>query len=255
LRQARRPLHVGNCPSRRCSTGCWRGAAAARSCCASRIRTPNDRHARIRAEHSRGPEVARSRLGRGPDAGGSAGPYRQPRRMDRYDAVLQDWLASGVAYRCFCTPSRWTLSEGGAGRGTRAEVQRPLPRSAERRVRAPGGGGRVGGRPVSRARRPGRDVRRHRRAGDVTFSSEVIGDPVIVRSDGRPAYNFAVGRRRRADGDHARHSRRRSHLEHATASADVRSTWRHTAGVRAPVAGARSRSRAVVQTSWRHERG
>jgi nondiscriminating glutamyl-tRNA synthetase len=28
--------------------------------------------------------------------------------------------------------------------------------------------------------------------GDVTFSSEVIGDPVIVRSDGRPAYNFAV---------------------------------------------------------------
>jgi glutamyl/glutaminyl-tRNA synthetase len=28
--------------------------------------------------------------------------------------------------------------------------------------------------------------------GDVTFNSEVIGDPVIVRSDGRPAYNFAV---------------------------------------------------------------
>jgi len=28
--------------------------------------------------------------------------------------------------------------------------------------------------------------------GEVTFNSEVIGDPVIVRSDGRPAYNFAV---------------------------------------------------------------
>ena len=28
--------------------------------------------------------------------------------------------------------------------------------------------------------------------GDVTFSTDVIGDPVIVRSDGRPAYNFAV---------------------------------------------------------------
>jgi glutamyl/glutaminyl-tRNA synthetase len=24
--------------------------------------------------------------------------------MDRYYAVLQDWLSSGVAYRCFCTP-------------------------------------------------------------------------------------------------------------------------------------------------------
>jgi glutamyl-tRNA synthetase/nondiscriminating glutamyl-tRNA synthetase len=28
--------------------------------------------------------------------------------------------------------------------------------------------------------------------GDVTFNTEVIGDPVILRSDGRPAYNFAV---------------------------------------------------------------
>ena len=28
--------------------------------------------------------------------------------------------------------------------------------------------------------------------GEVTFSSDVIGDPVLVRSDGRPAYNFAV---------------------------------------------------------------
>jgi glutamyl/glutaminyl-tRNA synthetase len=47
----------------------------------------------------------------GPDVGGSTGPYRQTERMDRYDAVLQDWLASGVAYRCFCTPECWTLSE------------------------------------------------------------------------------------------------------------------------------------------------
>jgi nondiscriminating glutamyl-tRNA synthetase len=28
--------------------------------------------------------------------------------------------------------------------------------------------------------------------GEVTFNTEVIGDPVLVRSDGRPAYNFAV---------------------------------------------------------------
>ena len=26
----------------------------------------------------------------------------------------------------------------------------------------------------------------------MTFNSDVIGDPVLVRSDGRPAYNFAV---------------------------------------------------------------
>jgi glutamyl-tRNA synthetase/nondiscriminating glutamyl-tRNA synthetase len=28
--------------------------------------------------------------------------------------------------------------------------------------------------------------------GEVTFNTEVIGDPVLVRSDGRPQYNFAV---------------------------------------------------------------
>ena len=28
--------------------------------------------------------------------------------------------------------------------------------------------------------------------GDVTFNTDVIGDPVLLRSDGRPAYNFAV---------------------------------------------------------------
>src|SRR4029450_6621869 len=28
--------------------------------------------------------------------------------------------------------------------------------------------------------------------GEVRFNSDVIGDPVLVRSDGRPAYNFAV---------------------------------------------------------------
>jgi glutamyl-tRNA synthetase/nondiscriminating glutamyl-tRNA synthetase len=28
--------------------------------------------------------------------------------------------------------------------------------------------------------------------GEVTFSTDVIGDPVLVRSDGHPAYNFAV---------------------------------------------------------------
>ena len=43
--------------------------------------------------------------------------------------------------------------------------------------------------------------------GEVTFNTEVIGDPVLVRSDGRPAYNFAVVDRRCPDGDYARDSR------------------------------------------------
>src|ERR1051326_9579652 len=39
----------------------------------------------------------------GPDNGGPHAPYRQSERVDVYSAAAQKLLASGVAYRCFCT--------------------------------------------------------------------------------------------------------------------------------------------------------
>ena len=128
----------------------------------------------------------------GPDVGGSMGPYRQTERMDRYDAVLQEWLATGVAYRCFCTPEsleaerKTALAAGLAPKYSGRCRELPKEDSAHR-VAA--------GEPAAVRFRvpPGRDVTfTDIVRGDVTFSSEVIGDPVIVRSDGRPAYNFAV---------------------------------------------------------------
>jgi len=128
----------------------------------------------------------------GPDVGGSMGPYRQTERMDRYDAVLQEWLATGVAYRCFCTPEsleaerKTALAAGLAPKYSGRCRELPKEESAHR-VAA--------GEPAAVRFRvpPGRDVTfTDIVRGDVTFSSEVIGDPVIVRSDGRPAYNFAV---------------------------------------------------------------
>lgn len=128
----------------------------------------------------------------GPDVGGSMGPYRQTERMDRYDAVLNEWLASGIAYRCFCTPElleaerKAALAAGLAPKysGRCRDLDRE---ESARRVAA-------GESAAVRFRVPtGRDVTFSDIVrGDVTFSSEVIGDPVIVRSDGRPAYNFAV---------------------------------------------------------------
>jgi glutamyl-tRNA synthetase/nondiscriminating glutamyl-tRNA synthetase len=52
----------------------------------------------------------------------------------------------------------------------------------------------AGERPVIRFRVPDNtDVTFHDLVrGDVTFNSEQFGDPIIVRSDGRPQYNFAV---------------------------------------------------------------
>src|SRR5205807_7386029 len=52
----------------------------------------------------------------------------------------------------------------------------------------------AGERPAIRFRVPeGRDVAFNDAVrGEVRFSGDVIGDPVIVRADGHPAYNFAV---------------------------------------------------------------
>jgi nondiscriminating glutamyl-tRNA synthetase len=128
----------------------------------------------------------------GPDVGGSYGPYRQSERQNSYDVALRDWLDSGRAYRCFCTPERLEADRQAAlaaglppkysGRCRDLpgeEVQRRLDAAEPAAVRF---------RVPERRDVTFKDIVR----GDVTFSTDVIGDPVIVRSDGRPAYNFAV---------------------------------------------------------------
>jgi glutamyl-tRNA synthetase len=42
----------------------------------------------------------------GPDVGGPYGPYRQSERRDRYRAALDQMLAGGHAYPCFCSEAR-----------------------------------------------------------------------------------------------------------------------------------------------------
>ena len=61
---------------------------------------------------------------------------------------------------------------------------------------------------------------RRRPAGRIEFPNEELEDLVLVRSDGRPTYNFASPRRGLAGRDHARDPRRRPHLEHAEADPD-----------------------------------
>jgi glutamyl-tRNA synthetase/nondiscriminating glutamyl-tRNA synthetase len=128
----------------------------------------------------------------GPDVGGPVGPYRQSERLDQYRAVAEAFLAGGQAYRCFCRPEALEAERQAA----HATGQAPKyggrcraidPRLAEARVRA-GEAAAVRFAVPSNRRVTFHDEVR----GDVTFGTEVIGDPVIVRSDGRPAYNFAV---------------------------------------------------------------
>jgi nondiscriminating glutamyl-tRNA synthetase len=128
----------------------------------------------------------------GIDAGGAVGPYRQTERLDLYARHTQQLLESGHAYHCFCTPEQLE-SERQAALAAGAPPKyagtcRALDRAdVARRIAA-------GERPAVRLRVPSDrivsfdDLVR----GTVSFHTDVIGDPVIVRGDGIPAYNYAV---------------------------------------------------------------
>jgi nondiscriminating glutamyl-tRNA synthetase len=128
----------------------------------------------------------------GPDIGGSHAPYRQSERLHVYREQADRLLASGHAYYCFCSAAQLEVEREAAlaaGRPPRySGVCRSLdPSEARRRV--------ADGEPAAlRFAIPAdRDVAFDDVVrGRVTFQTEVMGDPVLVRSDGRPAYNFAV---------------------------------------------------------------
>jgi nondiscriminating glutamyl-tRNA synthetase len=128
----------------------------------------------------------------GVDAGGDYGPYRQTERMQSYVDHTHRLLAQGKGYYCFCsaeTLEAHRKSQLAAGLPPKyAGTCRNLPApDAQRRKDA--------GEPaVVRLRVPeGREVVFNDIVrGEVAFHTDVIGDPVLVRSDGIPAYNFAV---------------------------------------------------------------
>jgi glutamyl-tRNA synthetase len=128
----------------------------------------------------------------GVEMGGDKGPYRQTDRLDVYRTHARDLVDRGHAYYCFCSPEtleaeRQAALEAGRPPMYAGTCRRILPADARRRVE--------GGEPgVIRLRVPDRrevvfdDIVR----GRVRFDTDIIGDPVLVRSDGMPAYNFAV---------------------------------------------------------------
>ena len=128
----------------------------------------------------------------GPDVGGARGPYRQSERLHLYASYAKELLNAGHAYYCFCSIAQLDADRQSAiaeGRPTQyAGTCRRLTRDqADARIAA-------GERPAIRFRVPEdrevafEDVVR----GEVRFQTDIIGDPVIVRADGHPAYNFAV---------------------------------------------------------------
>jgi len=114
------------------------------------------------------------------------GPYYQTQHMDRYRAVLQQFLTEGNAYRCYCSKER--LEQ------LRAEqiANKIKPRydgHCRDRKDAPADQPFVirFHNPLTGAVRI--DDRVH---GTVTFQNSELDDLIIARSDGSPTYNFTV---------------------------------------------------------------
>jgi nondiscriminating glutamyl-tRNA synthetase len=128
----------------------------------------------------------------GPDKEGGHGPYRQSERMAIYRAHADRLLSDGLAYHCFCSAELLEADRQAAlaaGQPPRYVGRCRAIEAATARARL-----QAGEPAVVRFRIPDRrevsfdDAVR----GRVTVATDVIGDPVLLRSDGTPAYNFAV---------------------------------------------------------------
>lgn len=115
------------------------------------------------------------------------GPFYQSERLDLYRAKARELLASGGAYRCWCTKEH--LEE----RRKVAEAEK-RPFRYERTCRGRAEGPSPDAPFVLRAALPaeGKVVVDDRILGEVVTDNRELDDFVIARADGSPVYNFCV---------------------------------------------------------------
>lgn len=127
----------------------------------------------------------------GPDIGGNCGPYRQSERIAIYTEHIEELLASGGAFRCFCTKERldeMRRQQIQAGKTSKYDGKCLALDPVEAEERA------ARGEPhVIRLRVPEEGecsfvdgVR-----GDVTIPWSQVDMQVLIKSDGFPTYHFA----------------------------------------------------------------
>ncbi len=114
------------------------------------------------------------------------GPFYQTKRFDRYKEVIEELLARGNAYRCYCTKEE--LAQLRAEQIARGEKPRYDGRWRDRTDSRPGI------EPVVRFKNPldGEVVVDDVVHGPVIFQNAELDDLIIARADGTPTYNFCV---------------------------------------------------------------
>lgn len=127
----------------------------------------------------------------GPDVGGPHEPYRQSARGAVYREHAERLLEQGRAYPCYCTLEELEEKKKLAHAEGRTPVYDGTCRdltARDRREREA-----EGRRPALRFRVPQGEIGfQDLLHGWMSFSSEVIGDFYILRSDGTAGFNFSV---------------------------------------------------------------
>ena len=127
----------------------------------------------------------------GPDVGGAYGPYRQSERGGGHAAALDRLRSQGLAYPCFC--SRAEIAQ--ASQAPHASDEGPRYTGTCRGLTAGEQAARAARRPPAwRFRVPDGPVPfRDGFHGECTFDvAATVGDFVVARADGVPAYQLAV---------------------------------------------------------------
>jgi glutamyl-tRNA synthetase/nondiscriminating glutamyl-tRNA synthetase len=127
----------------------------------------------------------------GPDIGGPYVPYRQSDRLEIYREYAEKLLRERKGYLCFCTEDELQKEREKAT----TEHRQPIysgkcwaldPEESKSRRAA-------GEHAAIRLRIPEHPIRFHDIVhGEVEFSNEVVSDPIILRSNGMPVYNYVV---------------------------------------------------------------
>jgi glutamyl-tRNA synthetase len=185
------PLHLGNARTALLS---WLAARAAGAAYVMRVEDLDGPRVRPGLEAQILDELRWLGLDwdEGPDVGGPLGPYRQSERLPRYAAALERLRAAGLAYPCFCSRAEIAAASqaphGASDEGPRypGTCRALSPAEVIRRAAA---------------RRPAWRLRVE--PGPVAFDDGVhglvahdvaaeVGDFVVARADGVPAYQLAV---------------------------------------------------------------
>ena len=115
------------------------------------------------------------------------GPYYQTKRFDRYNAVIDEMLEAGTAYRCYCSKERLeTLRETQMANGEKPRYDGRCRDSHEHHA--------ADEPHVVRFRNPqeGSVIFDDQIRGPIEFSNQELDDLIIRRTDGSPTYNFCV---------------------------------------------------------------